>query len=421
MTNKRFYQDTFSQVHSSTEIRWEEFAMKRSTKKPMRRLAILAAVIAAVAVFSTAAVAADLFGLRRMLMPVEDSQVISLSGYQESPESMALAEWRTYLENDLEESDSEIPVEHPRFSLYQVYTPAMEEKLQEIAEKYGLTLHSQMVEEFQDPAAFADWKTCLGDNHRVLNARMYEDGTFCFDGEADLNGETLSYQMIRCVRGSFTDALLTVGDVENYTEWSYESASGQTVTLALSADQALMLADLGDSLVTLHVFGGATREQMEALADSLDLTVLTPVTVPDFLDGSSQSNDPLEERTALSTQEAQEFAKTLLELLEENDRAALAELLIYPCQVTTENGSFFVSSAQELLEQDDEVIASLTDSLQKALMTGEVIAQDGMVGIGSGAVWFARTGDGEIRIFTIQNADGLGIHPAASGITAGEP
>ena len=39
----------------------------------------------------------------------------------------------------------------------------------------------------------------------------------------------------------------------------------------------------------------------------------------------------------------------------------------------------------------------------------------------SGAVWFAPTGEGEIRVFTIRSGDGPGVRPASVGIAAGEP
>lgn len=68
MTNKEFYQETFSQLRSSCDIRWEDMEMRTSKRHISRHLVTLAAVIALMAVLSAAAVAADLFGLRRMLL-----------------------------------------------------------------------------------------------------------------------------------------------------------------------------------------------------------------------------------------------------------------------------------------------------------------------------------------------------------------
>ena len=67
--------------------------MKQKTRKSLRKLTVAAAVAAALAVVSVTAVAADLFGLRQLLLP-GSAESISLAGYQASPESQALAEWR---------------------------------------------------------------------------------------------------------------------------------------------------------------------------------------------------------------------------------------------------------------------------------------------------------------------------------------
>lgn len=421
MTNKQFYQETFSQVHSSTELQWEEFAMKQKTRKSLRKLTVAAAVAAALTVVSVTAVAADLFGLRQLLLP-GSAESISLAGYQASPESQALAEWRAYLDSDGEQQDTGALEGSGRFSIYQVYTPDMEEKLQEIAEEHDLTLHTQVVREFEYPEAFECLEDFLGEHHRSYNPVMYEDGTFLFDGECDLeDGVTLPYQMIRCVRGSFTDGLLSVGNVEDYQEQSYETACGQTVTLALGPEQALILADLEDCLVTVRIPGGVTEEQLRELADGLDFTVLSPVTAPDLSGEPDSDEDPLSLTAGLTGREAMDFARELLTLLEQNDRETVAELMAYPCQVTTEEGTFPVSDSREFLACYDQAVAPLTDTLREALMSGGIISHSGMVGLGGGAVWFAPTGDGEIRVFTLQSEDGLGVRPASVGITAGEP
>lgn len=62
---RELYRRTFSQVHSSTVIRWEDMeAMRPKKTRVPKRLLTLAAVIALLAALSAAAVAADLFGLR---------------------------------------------------------------------------------------------------------------------------------------------------------------------------------------------------------------------------------------------------------------------------------------------------------------------------------------------------------------------
>lgn len=422
MTNKEFYQETFSQLRSSCDIRWEDMEMRTKKRHISRHLVTLAAVIALMAVLSAAAVATDLFGLRRMLLPKTGQEdVLSLSGYAQSPESRALAQWRQWLA-DREGLSGTAPAENtqtnPGFQIDQIYTPEMEEALREIAEKYGLTLHTTVADAAAFPEAFDE--TFLGTDNRAYNVRVYEDGTFFFDGEYDLSGgQTLSYAFIRCVRGSFTDGLLEVGDVSRYTEWAYETACGVTVTAALAADRGVLVADLGDSLVTVNVpRAGLDQEDLEALADSFDFTLLTPAAAPDLSGQGAQT--PLNTGSGLETQAVRDFAAQLLELLEQDDRQAVAERFSYPCTVTTAEGETFrADTAQDLLDRWDEAVAPMTASLGEALMVGEFFSHDGLVGTADGAVWFGLTGEGQIRLFTFQTPDGAGVRPASMGISAG--
>lgn len=418
MTNKEFYQETFSQLRSSCDIRWEDMEMRTNRRKISRHLVTLAAVIALLAVLSAAAVAADLFGLRRMLLPQSGQEgVLSLSGYAESPESRALAEWRAWLA-ERGKAPAETAGTDSGFQIDQIYTPEMEEALTKIAESYGLTLHTAVADAAAFPEAFDE--AFLGQANRAYNVRVYEDGTFFFDGEYDLEGgQTLSYQFIRCVRGSFTDGLLEVGDVSRYEEWTCETACGVTVTAALASDRGILAADLGDSLVTVNVpRTGLDRQELEALADSFDFTLLTPAEAPDL---SGQGADtPLNTGSGLETRAVRDFAAQLLELLEQDDRQTAAELFSYPCTVTTAEGETFqADTARDLLDRWDETVAPMTGSLCEALMGGEFFSHDGLVGVGDGAVWFGLTGDGQIRLFTFQTSDGAGIRPASFEVSTG--
>ena len=69
MTNKEFYQKTFSQVRPSRDLKWEDFRKMKRKNSVVRRLTVLAAVIGILAALSAAAVAADWFGLRSVLLP----------------------------------------------------------------------------------------------------------------------------------------------------------------------------------------------------------------------------------------------------------------------------------------------------------------------------------------------------------------
>ena len=315
MTNKELYQSTFSQVHSSMDIRWGDMKALKPKTHHSKRLVTLAAAVALLAVLSTVAVASDLFGLRSWLLPgkqevtmpmdpetgtreVQTVDMISLSGYMDTPEGRATAEWQAFLNGyDImaaaEEYDRSPGQVDEAYALYQVYNQEMADKLDEIVEKYGLKLHTMLIDAYEHPEAMESVQAALGE-HRAYSAYFYEDGTLHYDGEYDLPGYgRVDYQFSRYVRGTFNEVILNVGNVSAYQEWSYSTACGQTVTLALGPNKGLLLADLGDSFVTLNVLAGTNTDpedifssgpisaaDLEALADSFDFTKLTPAVSP---------------------------------------------------------------------------------------------------------------------------------------------
>ena len=308
MTNKEFYQETFSQVTSSYEIRWEEL-QRKSRRKPMgKRLLVPAAVVCLLAVFSTVAVANGWFGLRDLELQEEvtvtepngtetvvtvPTGAISLQGFGETPEKQASEEWQSFLNHY--DSDGVIlnsignnPTGfEEEYLFYQVYTREMADKLEEILDKYGLKKHTFMLDDL-----YTDWALCdqvggdfLGEN-QAYSAYMYEDGTFKFDGNFDLAGfGPLEYQFMRCVRGSFTDVRLNIGDIHAYREWVYTTEDGTPVTLALGPAKGLIIADLADSFVTVNVLAGTETAglsdgDMEQFAESFVFSMLTPARKP---------------------------------------------------------------------------------------------------------------------------------------------
>ena len=106
MRNKELYQATFSQVRPSSDIRWEDLMAKKRKRRRRRPLLLAAAVVGVLAALTCAAVAVNFMGLGDLLLPGRQSgqsspggqeeRVLSLSGYMDTPESQALAEWETF-------------------------------------------------------------------------------------------------------------------------------------------------------------------------------------------------------------------------------------------------------------------------------------------------------------------------------------
>ncbi len=118
MNNRDFYQRTFSQIHSSSTVNWEDITdMKHTNIRPVKRRLVTIGLAAAVVIaLSATAMAVNFLGLRDALLPEKQEvntfdpetgvvipgetkqvDVVSLSGYMDSPESRALAEWQSFL------------------------------------------------------------------------------------------------------------------------------------------------------------------------------------------------------------------------------------------------------------------------------------------------------------------------------------
>lgn len=471
MTNKELYQKTFSQVHPSRNLQWEDFRNMRGKRFTVKHMAAVVAAAALVVALSVMAVAVDLFGLRSILLPektpvgvedengvlipgeTEEVDAISLSGLQDTPESRALAEWQSFL--DSYDADGSIIARignaptgfEADYGCYQVYTQEMADRLDEIAEKYGLKLHRQL-----EIVAPEQWNEAVGPflmgTNDAYSGYIYEDGTFQYDGAGSLPGYgTLDYQFRRSVRGTLHDVILNVTDVSQYESRTYETLSGVTVTLALGPAKGLILADLEDSFVTVNVLAGTetpvddvfssgpiTEKELEALADLFNFPALTPVKAPDLTalvppeeDQEEGANadpgvpaemlqpeeDPLYMQTGIETDSAKAFIWDLSKYLSHGDREIVADMFVYPCKVTAPHEEFTVNTAEELLEHYDEAIDYEMQGLLEDLDYHDLFASDGLVGVGDGCAWFGLVEDGDIRLFTLwNNSSGTGVRPA---------
>lgn len=450
MTNKEYYRQTFSQVHSSTDIRWEDMERMKRKKRASKQLVTLAAVICLLAVVSTVAVAADWFGLRELLLPRQQVpmpidpetgereektvDMIGLSGYLDTAESRALAEWQEFLNDYDVEAAANASDQNPgqvdeKYTLYQVYNQEMADKLDEIVEKYGLTLHSVMAVLMPE-----EWSDAVGvfalEGNTAYSGYIYEDGTFAYDGEADLSGYgVVDYQFRRNVKGGFNEVILNIDDVSQYQEWVYEAACGIPVTLALGPAKGLLIADLEDSFVTVNVLAGTetdpddifssgpfSAKDLEALADSFDFTVLKPVKDPGLAvmeAPGAPEEDAIYAATSIQESVAQTFYAKFVRAIEEGRKEDAAAMIAWPRTVYTQEGDGLVETAEDFLPYYDDIF---TDGLLEAIHRNQYTADladlfvnDGMVGAAGGAIWFALIEDGRIAVLTVQNPEGNSI------------
>ena len=306
------YKHMFSQVHTDLKLDSEgmmKMKPKRTTKKQIVVFAIAVCIIAA---FSLTAFATNIFGLQDLILNkrepaaptlsiddtdldrdnspeppqgLDNMQLISLQGYSKSNEFKAAAEWLAFTESyDTDGAILSSVGNGPtgldaKYNLYLVYSQEMADKLEEILAKYGLKLHNELIADLTGDeltAAVANGNF-LGKNV-VFSAYMYEDGTFQFDSQTSLGSAPILYQFMSYKKGSFTDALLNIGNADDYTEWPYKTACGMTVSLSVCPYKSLIIADTDTAFVTVNVLAGSddgiTRDNLEELADSFDFSLL---------------------------------------------------------------------------------------------------------------------------------------------------
>lgn len=281
-------------------------------------------LILILAVLPIVAIAANWFGLRDLLIPevpsdppvqneehsgnvqqipetgMSDqsderaSEYIGISGYQGSPEAQALAEWQAFLETYdtdhaiLEEiGNGPTETDDTRYGLYNVYTQDMADKLEEIIQKYGLKLHTDINVVSQEELVFRVGGDFMQDGLIRYWAYIYEDGTFGFDGDIELQDYgTVAYQFMRRAKGTFNETMLRIGDVSDYQEFEYVTSGGERVGCALGSDKALIYMDSESCFILMNVMGGSncgvTESVLKDIADSIDFAVLKNVQVPEM-------------------------------------------------------------------------------------------------------------------------------------------
>lgn len=266
-----------------------------------RMLAVLAACVGLLLALSTAAYAANWFGLRDLLLPLltggaeEGTAAISLAGYQGSPEWQALAEWNAFVADYdpdgeiYQETEGRLDASLARYSCYQVYSREMAGQMDAIAAKYGLKLHTALFDLHEHPELLDPLGDFLEGGGGYFDY-MYEDGTFQMEGTMELgDAGAWDFQLLRSVRGTFHDAMLEIGDPSDYQERRCAAACGVTVTLALSPGRGLILAQLQDSFVTVLLPGGRDNglrfSHLEELADRIDFSALAPAVEPQVAAG----------------------------------------------------------------------------------------------------------------------------------------
>ncbi len=268
-------------------------------KKSLHKMICIAAVVCTVVAMSIVAYANDLFGLQDRLIQLEtmneESDRMAYQGRSDSNAVKGAREWKEF--RDMYDPHWEIynMVKDTcgadfgaHYYSYGCYTQEMVDQIEEICEKYGLTLHGnytvvQQWEGGENIYKSVGIETIFSDNgadHEPFSGYYYEDGSFHFDGGTVLNREDLpwkravNYQFSRLIKNSLDTLFLNIGDAEDYTQWNYTTQDGTNVLLAIGPEKGLIIADLEESIVNINVlnvddsYGELSMRSMEAFADT---------------------------------------------------------------------------------------------------------------------------------------------------------
>lgn len=229
--------------------------------------------------------------------------MISLQGYHNSPGYLAAKEWNEFYQSYDADShligDAEAAgyVAPRQYDAYLVFDQTMQDKLDEIARKYGLKLAGEMaITQSYQSEKFLDALGIETLHHSNTNAEiMYDSGYFYACGnfyiafDVTLNQEQsqwpyeISTSMRYCDKAYLDTTFFTVDDIESVQQWNYTTTAGTDILIILGDDFAQFFCDREDSFISVLVrtdYWNASGEieymckrDVELVADVIDFEV----------------------------------------------------------------------------------------------------------------------------------------------------
>lgn len=234
---------------------------------------------------------------------ISKKDVISLQGHGNSPNILAAKEWYEFYESydvdgqligDAEAAGYVAPKE---YDAYFVFNQTMQDKVDEIAEKYGLKLAGEdaMIQSWENEIFF-DALGLAGLHNADAEAEVeyysgyfFACGNFKFDFDISLKGTDADwpYEILTSMRYADKEYLdtviLTIEDISSTEQWAYKTAAGSDVLIAMDEEHARIFCDREDAFIsvlfdTAYVYDSGEIKQMtkadvEAVADVIDFNV----------------------------------------------------------------------------------------------------------------------------------------------------
>lgn len=286
--------------------------------------------------------------------------LLSMQGYEESVNYQAAKEWREFLDNYdtdgtlLANAQTDDYQESIEYMAYPCYTQEMQDKIDEICDKYDLEILGPCYTEkyAMDVVVALGIDNLFADTNSartvLTEGYYYAGGTFQISGESTMDYEgspwiyPVSYQY-RCVmKNAFDEVALPVDDVESFEQWNYRLQDGSDVLLVLSKEQAVILVDKEDFFITINVMNPVvgdiqlgemqmSREGLEAFAEtfSFDYTITPPdpesLTPPEWYTESGGEAAEPEGNTGTEEYTEEYIASKVYEYFVSGDRSLLEE------------------------------------------------------------------------------------------------
>lgn len=224
----------------------------------------------------------------------QEVDMISLQGTADSAEFLACMEWHAFLEGydtngELLSKVGNSPTGfEEEYGEYLCYTQEMADKIDEICEKYQLSKLKgfAVADSYEDLCAKTGIGNICGMSEHVTltygDSYYYACGSFLMSGTAVVTGNEAcmtDFEVSRNVKGTFSGAILNVGNMDDYKQWEYETKRQEKVLLANSSHKALIIAEKENSFIIVNLLGDiwgdsfdVSDRALEELADAFDFS-----------------------------------------------------------------------------------------------------------------------------------------------------
>lgn len=340
-----------------------------------------------------------------------ERQILSLQGFAGSLNQQALIEWRAFLDSydpdgTLRKSNVDSPSGLPQnyCTVYHCYTQEMAEKLDEIAEKYDLSLYQSHLDVNVSAQFLLDTLELDGwlytDTAAVEYSgygELYDNGSFEMAARITL-AEGWTYPTWLSLNFSYKDCFdpntQVVENLDSFRQWNYRTTGGTDLLLAMNDDYALIIADREDAFVTVNLESFYRQKNINA-PDFNQITYMAEADLEQIAEGINFSIHPRVEDMVAARRE-------LTDLEVEQEAALESQMETYVDPNHMASFSDIIRYRLEHYADPEDIYYALWDlngDGQEELFIGS--AEDGSFGE---VVWMV---DGETQVNTLGFLEGI--------------